>query len=152
MLSSSGLTTRKSWWLTITERVSAVSTLVLAAGTHRITRLQTHIRPIFRAPSFLAKTITTRASWTSRRLATTLARLFRCWRARVCHGTTYVSRSPSFFGSDRPRFQTHMTIEGPVVLDIVQHFVERWDLVKLQKVYSHRLLITTRTKLAHSCS
>ena len=55
-------------------------------------------------------------------------------------------------GSDRPRFQTHMTIDGPVVLDIVQHFAERWNLVKLQKVCPHRLLITIRTNLAPSCS
>lgn len=27
-----------------------------------------------------------------------------------------------------------MTIDGPVVLDIVQHFVERWNEVKTRKV------------------
>lgn len=27
-----------------------------------------------------------------------------------------------------------MTIDGPVVLDIVQHFVERWNEVKHRKV------------------
>ncbi len=26
--------------------------------------------------------------------------------------------------------QVHMTIVGPVVLDIVQHYVERWNMVK----------------------
>lgn len=30
--------------------------------------------------------------------------------------------------------QVHMTIDGPVVLDIVQHFVERWNEVKHRKV------------------
>jgi hypothetical protein len=30
--------------------------------------------------------------------------------------------------------QVHMTIDGPVVLDIVQHFVERWNEVKRRKV------------------
>ena len=30
--------------------------------------------------------------------------------------------------------QVHMTINGPVVLDIVQHFVERWNEVKNRKV------------------
>lgn len=32
------------------------------------------------------------------------------------------------------QFQVHMTIDGPVVLDIVQHFVERWNEVKGRKV------------------
>ena len=27
-----------------------------------------------------------------------------------------------------------MTIDGPVVLDIVQHFIERWNEVKNRKV------------------
>ncbi len=30
-----------------------------------------------------------------------------------------------------------MTLCGPVVLDIVQHFVERWNEVKRRKVYLH---------------
>jgi phospholipase D1/2 len=30
-----------------------------------------------------------------------------------------------------------MTIDGPVVLDIVQHFVERWNEVKGRKVRNH---------------
>ena len=34
------------------------------------------------------------------------------------------------------RVQVHMTIDGPVVLDIVQHFVERWNEVKRRKVRS----------------
>jgi phospholipase D1/2 len=29
-----------------------------------------------------------------------------------------------------------MTLAGPVVLDIVQHFVERWNEVKTRKVSS----------------
>ena len=33
-----------------------------------------------------------------------------------------------------------MTIDGPVVLDIVQHFVERWNEVKGRKVCTRRLL------------
>jgi len=33
--------------------------------------------------------------------------------------------------------QVHMTIDGPVVLDIVQHFVERWNEVKTRKVSNH---------------
>lgn len=27
-----------------------------------------------------------------------------------------------------------MTIDGPVVLDIVQHFIERWNEIKRRKV------------------
>jgi phospholipase D1/2 len=30
-----------------------------------------------------------------------------------------------------------MTIDGPVVLDIVQHFVERWNEVKRRKVSNY---------------
>jgi phospholipase D1/2 len=30
--------------------------------------------------------------------------------------------------------QVHMTIDGPVILDIVQHFIERWNEVKHRKV------------------
>lgn len=30
--------------------------------------------------------------------------------------------------------QVHMTIDGPVVLDIVQHFIERWNEIKHRKV------------------
>ena len=40
-----------------------------------------------------------------------------------------------------------MTIDGPVVLDIVQHFVERWNEVKLRKVCPHRLLTPIRTNI-----
>ena len=40
-----------------------------------------------------------------------------------------------------------MTIDGPVVLDIVQHFVERWNEVKLRKVCPHRLLTSIRTNI-----
>ena len=29
--------------------------------------------------------------------------------------------------------QVHMTLCGPVVLDIVQHFVERWNEIKKRK-------------------
>lgn len=35
------------------------------------------------------------------------------------------------------RDQVHMTIDGPVVLDIVQHFVERWNEVKRRKVSTY---------------
>jgi phosphatidylserine/phosphatidylglycerophosphate/cardiolipin synthase-like enzyme len=34
-----------------------------------------------------------------------------------------------------------MTITGPAVLDIIQHFVERWNEIKTRKV-SVRLCIT----------
>jgi phospholipase D1/2 len=40
----------------------------------------------------------------------------------------------SFNGEADVRGQVHMTIDGPVVLDIVQHFVERWNEVKQRKV------------------
>jgi len=32
--------------------------------------------------------------------------------------------------------QNHMTLTGPVVLDIVQHFVERWNEIKKRKYRS----------------
>ncbi|KAG6884869.1 hypothetical protein C0992_005680 [Termitomyces sp. T32_za158] len=35
--------------------------------------------------------------------------------------------------TDWKRLQVHMTLLGPVVLDIVQHFVERWNEVKKRK-------------------
>ncbi|KAI9454483.1 phospholipase D/nuclease [Lactarius psammicola] len=44
-------------------------------------------------------------------------------------GTISVSESPRM-----PWHDVHMTIDGPVVLDIVQHFVERWNEVKTRKV------------------
>lgn len=31
-------------------------------------------------------------------------------------------------------YQTHMTLVGPCVLDVVQHFVERWNEIKKRKV------------------
>lgn len=31
-------------------------------------------------------------------------------------------------------YKVHMTLVGPVVLDIVQHFVERWNEIKKRKV------------------
>jgi phospholipase D1/2 len=34
------------------------------------------------------------------------------------------------------RAQVHMTLAGPAVLDIVQHFVERWNEIKKRKVRS----------------
>lgn len=33
-----------------------------------------------------------------------------------------------------PWHDVHMTLVGPVVLDIVQHFVERWNEIKTRKV------------------
>ena len=41
--------------------------------------------------------------------------------------------------------QVHMTIDGPVVLDIVQHFIERWNMIKGLKVsnYTHPELLVT---------
>ena len=39
------------------------------------------------------------------------------------------------------RGQVHMTIDGPVALDIVQHFIERWNEVKRRKV-SDSLIIS----------
>jgi phospholipase D1/2 len=32
--------------------------------------------------------------------------------------------------------QVHMTLEGTVILDIVQHFIERWNYIKRRKVFS----------------
>ncbi|KAI9435046.1 phospholipase D/nuclease [Lactarius indigo] len=50
----------------------------------------------------------------------------------VCN---YVSGTISVLESPRmPWHDVHMTIDGPVVLDIVQHFVERWNEVKTRKV------------------
>ena len=37
--------------------------------------------------------------------------------------------------------QVHMTLCGPVVLDIVQHFVERWNEIKKRK-YRHNMSVT----------
>ncbi|KAI0259452.1 hypothetical protein BC834DRAFT_630910 [Gloeopeniophorella convolvens] len=46
----------------------------------------------------------------------------------------YVSGTISVLESPRmPWHDVHMTIDGPVVLDIVQHFVERWNEVKNRK-------------------
>ncbi|KAH9168358.1 phospholipase D/nuclease [Lactarius sanguifluus] len=46
----------------------------------------------------------------------------------------YVSGTISVLESPRmPWHDVHMTIDGPVVLDIVQHFVERWNEVKTRK-------------------
>jgi phosphatidylserine/phosphatidylglycerophosphate/cardiolipin synthase-like enzyme len=45
--------------------------------------------------------------------------------------------------------QVHMTLEGTVVLDIIQHFVERWNYIKRSKVFSpwlNRMLITNEHK------
>ena len=44
-----------------------------------------------------------------------------------------------------------MTLEGTVVLDIIQHFVERWNYIKRRKVFSpwlNRMLITNE----HECT
>jgi phospholipase D1/2 len=43
----------------------------------------------------------------------------------------YVGETISVLESPRmPWHDVHMTINGPVVLDIVQHFIERWNMVK----------------------
>jgi hypothetical protein len=36
--------------------------------------------------------------------------------------------------------QVHMTFEGPAVLDISQHFVERWNEIKKRKVFGAHTL------------
>ena len=38
-------------------------------------------------------------------------------------------------------WQVHMTFEGPAVLDISQHFVERWNEIKKRKVFDVRMLL-----------
>ncbi|KAI0295612.1 phospholipase D/nuclease [Multifurca ochricompacta] len=48
--------------------------------------------------------------------------------------SSYASGTISVLESPRmPWHDVHMTIDGPVVLDIVQHFVERWNEVKSRK-------------------
>jgi phospholipase D1/2 len=48
--------------------------------------------------------------------------------------SNYVSGTISVLDSPRmPWHDVHMTIDGPVVLDIVQHFVERWNEIKHRK-------------------
>jgi len=48
--------------------------------------------------------------------------------------SNYVSETISVLETPRmPWHDVHMTIDGPVVLDIVQHFVERWNEVKRRK-------------------
>ncbi|KAI9461871.1 hypothetical protein F5148DRAFT_1214478 [Russula earlei] len=50
----------------------------------------------------------------------------------------YVSETISVLETPRmPWHDVHMTIDGPVVLDIVQHFVERWNEVKGRKVSTY---------------
>lgn len=47
----------------------------------------------------------------------------------------YASNALSVLDSARmPWHDVHMTLTGPVVLDIVQHFVERWNEIKKRKV------------------
>lgn len=54
----------------------------------------------------------------------------------------FVSNQISILEAPRmPWHDVHMTLIGPVVLDIVQHFVERWNEIKKRKV-SMRLLPT----------
>ncbi|KAF7980984.1 hypothetical protein HWV62_35794 [Athelia sp. TMB] len=46
----------------------------------------------------------------------------------------YVSNAVSILDTARmPWHDVHMTLQGPVVLDIVQHFTERWNEVKHRK-------------------
>ena len=42
-----------------------------------------------------------------------------------------------------------MSLTGPVVLDIVQHFVERWNEVKKRKVQGLSQLYDTRLNQEH---
>lgn len=49
--------------------------------------------------------------------------------------------SPHVFSSYTVRGQqVHMTFEGPAVLDITQHFVERWNEIKKRKVVCAHML------------
>ncbi|KAG5640696.1 hypothetical protein DXG03_007489 [Asterophora parasitica] len=49
----------------------------------------------------------------------------------------YASNALSILETGRmPWHDVHMTLVGPVVLDIVQHFVERWNEIKIRK-YQH---------------
>ena len=49
----------------------------------------------------------------------------------------YASNQVSLLDTARmPWHDVHMTLVGPVVLDIVQHFVERWNEIKNRKVGS----------------
>lgn len=49
----------------------------------------------------------------------------------------YVSNSLSILETARmPWHDVHMTLAGPVVLDIVQHFTERWNEIRKRK-YKH---------------
>ena len=45
--------------------------------------------------------------------------------------------------------QVHMTLCGPVVLDIVQHFVERWNEVKKRKYAKDTYVQNTRESDAY---
>ena len=44
-----------------------------------------------------------------------------------------------------PWHDVHMTLVGPVVLDIVQHFTERWNEIKKRKV--RRAVSSAHTEL-----
>lgn len=47
----------------------------------------------------------------------------------------YVGNTLSVLEAPRmPWHDVHMTLSGPVVLDIVQHYTERWNEVKTRKV------------------
>lgn len=49
--------------------------------------------------------------------------------------TKYASNTLSPLDTPRmPWHDVHMTLVGPVVLDIGQHFVERWNEIKKRKV------------------
>lgn len=51
----------------------------------------------------------------------------------------YVSNTLSILESARmPWHDVHMTMTGPVVLDISQHFIERWNEVKARKYYDDK--------------
>ncbi|GJJ14448.1 hypothetical protein Clacol_008712 [Clathrus columnatus] len=54
------------------------------------------------------------------------------------HVDNYVSNQISIQDTTRmPWHDVHMTIVGPSVLDVVQHFVERWNEIKTRKMGKH---------------
>lgn len=54
----------------------------------------------------------------------------------------YVSNQLSIIETGRmPWHDVHMTITGPSVLDISQHYIERWNEVKKRKVRTMSLVV-----------
>lgn len=55
----------------------------------------------------------------------------------------YVSNQLSIIETGRmPWHDVHMTITGPSVLDISQHYIERWNEVKKRKVRTISIVVT----------